>query len=191
VPPRPLDARKVPDARAASRLEKLGIGRREMRRVQWPGRPEVEAFMQILSCSEVQACHAAAYARFRDLEMPVEPLSLDSFQDECMTQILARGLRDPEHPKELPLATDAADLRDNTTVHERAAVFQLYADFVAEMDPDPTRLPPDLVHQIEELVKKKGETWLRELVSSSLASSSPTSDSQPESSPTGSSRSSS
>lgn len=187
APPR----REPTEARAQSRLAQLGIGTRELQRVEWPGRSDVSCLIRLLTCDEVQGCHAAAYVRFRELGLPVEPVTMALFEDECVTQILARALRDAERPEDLPFAVDAADIREHTTVNERAAVFGLYADFAAERDPDPDTLPPSLVHELEDLVKKKGVAYLRGLVSSALATSAPTSGSQPESSPTGSSESSS
>jgi hypothetical protein len=117
--------------------------------------------LRVLSCSEVQECQAAAYVRFRELGIPVDVISLALFEDEVLVQILYRACRDPEDPDRLAFCADAADLRDHTTVDERAALFALYRDFCAEQDPDPGELTAELIQEIDEHIKKKDESRLR------------------------------
>lgn len=177
---------RTPEARAESRLAKLRRGKLEYKRARWP-RSDDECLLRVLTCSEVQECQAHAFRRFKELDIPVVPATMSLFEDECLTQVLFRGCRDPNDPERLTYAIDVDDMRDNTTVDERAAMYTVFRDLCEEQDPDPETVSPELLRQIEEAVKKKDAALLRGFGSSALVSFMLSTDSPPSSSPTGSS----
>lgn len=136
-------------------------GKSEIRLATWPGLKNqdgsaVPVALRVLSCSEVQECQADAFRRFQALALdPASPLNILLFEDEVLTQILARACRSVERPHDEAFSLDADDLRENTTVDERAAMFQIYRDFASEIDPAPEDLSPVELDEILSLVKKK------------------------------------
>jgi len=177
------DPRTTPEAkekRAESHLAKLLKGSRQElpKLVQLaiataPGKApvHVEAQLMVLSCTEIQWCHAHAHHRFTEV-LKVAPAELENrqlFQDEVITQVLARALRTVEDI-EKPLATGADDLRDLTTADERAAAFELYYDYQQSVDPARTGMSEPLAREIEELLKKKDASRLGDFGSSLLVS---------------------
>jgi len=156
-------------AAAVTRLALIRQGKTVFRDALWPGL-ELPLKMRVLSCSEVQVCHAAAVERFAKLKIPLnESQNFLLFQDEVLTQVLCLACRDAEDTSKM-FAESADDLRDNTTVDERAAMYLRYRDFQAEVDPDPSEMDQELLGEILDLVKKKDEAGLRTLGSSTLAS---------------------
>ena len=155
-------------ATAATRLALMRRGKREVRDATWPG-THLPVKLVVLSCSEVQECHAEAIARFERLRIPLDVYSVQLFQDELLTQVLFRGCRDPEDIDQ-PFAESADDLRDNTTVDERAAVYDVYRDFQASVDPAPGEMDQELLETILDLVKKKDGARLKAIGLSGLVS---------------------
>lgn len=164
------------NARAESRLAKMRRGKSELRVVVWPGISDAEGqpvavALRVLSCGEVQECHAEANRRFLDLRLPIDSVhTVSLFEDEVMLQLLVRACRNVERPHDEPFAIDAADMRENTTVDERAAMFSLYRDFASEVDPAPDKMSGAEFDEIIELVKKKAEGTLLGLGSRKLVS---------------------
>ncbi len=150
---------RLTEARALSRLGKLRLGTRAMKRITWPGLG-TDCILRVLSREEVQECKADAHERFRKLNMPVDVTTYSDFEEEVANQMLHRACRDVDHPDEQTFAVDADDLRAHTTVDEFAAVLALYRDFQAEHDPGPTEMTPELIREMADLVKKKDRSRL-------------------------------
>lgn len=154
-----LSDKQIREAQAMSRLAKMRIGRRQFKTVGWPGSSDLGCKLQVITCSETQECYAAAVARFKQLELPLNEYTAEQFADEIVTQLLTRACRDAENP-DRPFAIDADDLRDNTTVDERAAMMIRYRDFAREIDPDPTEMSAEDVRDILDAIKKKDKATL-------------------------------
>jgi hypothetical protein len=160
------------DARAESLLARLMRGRREVnsRIFQLPA-VGIPARIYVLSQTEVVQCRSQAYHFLND-GMGLDPNALvnrDAYADEVTLQILARALRDPDDIGK-PLAESVADLRDNTTSDERAAIFDLYVELQREVDPARAEMTEADALEILEHVKKKDSTRLVDIGSSRLAS---------------------
>lgn len=156
------DDRRALRAEAEGRLARMRQGKRVFRDAQWPGDPDLKVKLAVLSCTEVQECHAQAVHRLQK-ELGLEPgatINLPHLQDETLTQILARACRDAEDPSK-PLASDPSDLRDSSTVDERFAMYDAYVQFQNEIDPAPETMSVELRQEIEALVKKKDRAGLR------------------------------
>lgn len=168
-----VDQKTQRQARAVTRLAAIAAGKRQFKDALFPGL-EIPVKFAVLSCTETQECYAAALQRFGELNMEVTPYTVEPFTDELATQVLYRAVREPgeEHGPlyEKRVAADAADLRDSTTVDQRAAAFQAYRDFQHQVDPDPANLSDEELNEILELVKKKDRAALLALGSASLAS---------------------
>jgi hypothetical protein len=177
----------VREIQAEGKLASLMKGRRPVRSARWPVANK-EFSMKILSSSEILASYGDARRYFREVLGidPPTPLDMEQFEAECCTQILFRACREPSKPEET-FATDIDDMRDHTTVDERTAVFEIYDDFRAEHDPNATEMTPELIQQLDELVKKKDLVALRGYGSRVLANYSLFTASRPSTSPTGSS----
>jgi len=156
-----------------------------MRKVEWPG--VGPCILRVLSRQEIQECKAAAHERFRTLKMPVDVTTFGDFEEEVANQLLFRACRDPDRPDDLALATSADELREYTTVDEFAAVFTLYTDLQSEVDPSPTEITPELIGEIEQLIKKKDASRLNAYGSSMLVRCLISGEFQPSTSPTGNS----
>lgn len=143
-------------ADAERRLGALRAPRKQYLERHWPGEPELRFKMAVLSCSDIASARAAAFAYLK-VDLGLEPdstLNLDLYQDEVVTQILFRACRDPENPSE-PFASDAADLRDSSTADERTALWDEYNDWRSSIDPAPDEIPPEVLAEMEDAVKKK------------------------------------
>ena len=157
-------------ARLQSKLASMRRKSTEYRAATWPGL-DLPLKLRLLSNADVQLCHAAALARFEAIGIPTDKmLSVDLFEDEVMLQVLHRACRDPEKPDELTFADDADDLRENTTVDQRAEMFTLYRDFQADYDPRLDAMPAAVVEQIVEALKKKDQRLLRSFGARALSS---------------------
>ena len=169
------DAPGGPETRArqaaVGRLSGLLQGKRRRKAGIWPGDPAIRFQFQVLRNDESQAAQAQAFKHFREtLELdPTLALNLQTFRDEQATQILALAMRDPEDP-DLPLASNAADLRAATDQDDRASLIAQYVDLMDETDPDPGTLSPEVEREILALVKKKDGSGLAAFGSRTLAS---------------------
>lgn len=161
---------------AASRLGKLRGGKRLFKDLRWPGEDDLPLKMRVLSCSELQECQSAAWHRFmtpRDQGgLGLDPTlitNMQIFNDEVVTQVLYLACRDPENTA-ASLAGSVDEMRDETSIDERAAMFNAYLDWQAEIDPAPEQLTPELNREIVELLKKKDRTALSALGGRTLVS---------------------
>lgn len=174
------NAQKEKDARPLSRLAEIARGKRELRPATWPGLG-IACRMRVLSCSEVQECQAAAFVRFQDIKLPIDVYSISLFEDEVITQLLHRACRDQDNPQEQTFAIDAQDLRENTNVDQRAAMFEIYKEFADSVDPSPLDMAPEEVRTILEAIKKKDRITLSSFGLRALVTYLLTTASQPES----------
>lgn len=172
---------------AASRLGKLRGGKRLYKDLKWPGEDDLTLKLRVLSCSELQECQSAAWYRFmcpRDQGgLGLDPTlitNMQLFNDEVITQVLYIACRDPENVN-LPLAGSVDEMRDESSIDERAAMFNAYLDWQAEIDPAPEQLSPELNREIVDLLKKKDRTALSALGGRTLVSYLLSLDSQPSS----------
>jgi hypothetical protein len=179
------------DARLELLIERLGRGKQTFHDFVWPG-GTLMVRLRKLTDSEVQLATAAAVKRFADIGFELIPEASDDFANEIVVQRLWRGLEDPSQPFEdsrfgrcAQLYASADDFRAVTQVEERSAVFDEYCDLAEDTDPAPARLDAKTLSAIEDAVKKKDERALRGYGSSTLRAYLLTTDSPPESSPTG------
>lgn len=154
-----MEKAQIRQAAATTRLALLRKGKRVVKDAVWPGL-DLACKLVVLSCSEVADCHAEAVGFFARKKIPLDMFSVQLFQDEQMTQLLFRGVRDPEDV-EKPFAESADDLRENLDVDQRAAMFDIYRDFQLSIDPSPDEMDQELLKEIIELLKKKDETGWR------------------------------
>jgi hypothetical protein len=185
-----LQDRTAVQAEGERRLARFRQGKKHFLEGHWPGDSELKFKLAVLSCTEVGECRGAAFAHLKvDLKLdPNDVLNLDLYQDEVLTQILFRALRDFEDPSQ-PLAADAKDLRDFMTPDDRSALFDIYSDFRASVDPAPETMDADLYAAIIDAVKKKDMGSLLAFGGRKLAVFLTTGESPPDSSPTGKSES--
>lgn len=161
-------------AEAVSRLATMRKGQRHTKRGVLPG-DGIEFVWRLLSGAEKQAALAAAVQRMEALKLPIELRSYSDLEDECVWQLLAQAMRDPQHPGPSgtypeTLARDADELRELLTVDERDALITAYLDFEDEVDPDPATISDELYAAIETAVKKRDARALRNFGSNLLAS---------------------
>lgn len=162
------DPKAAREARATTRLALIRQGKRITRADVFPGLG-IAVQLAVLSCSEVQECYAEASKRLAALGLELNGYTLEVFNDECATQVLYRAVR-TEDDAARRLAESPEDLRDNTTVDERAALFERYRGFQHAVDPDPAQLTDETLRELLDLVKKKDAIGLAALGSGLLAS---------------------
>lgn len=154
----------------------------------WPGQPELRVRVRSLTNAQVLECRAAAYAELERRLLPVNTFTVDALEEEIMTQILFRVVRQHDDPTK-PFAVSVEDMRDNSTPDERAAMFRVYEEHRATVDPDPDRLDPKSLEELLDAIKKKGPIILRRLGRATLERLLITTVVQLSSSPTGKSES--
>lgn len=185
------------ELQAITRLGAFKRGTRQYKSLHWPVPDDHQCGedcplrfkMRVLTRAEQQECHAAAHVRFDDdLHLnPNETVNLPVYSEEIKVQFMFRALRDHNDPESTTFAESAADLRANTEADELDTVFEKYIDFQQEIDPDGKSLPPEIIEQMRDLVKKKDAKSLRGCGSTALVNFILFLDSQPPTSPTGSS----
>lgn len=175
-----MDLRQAKAVSALARLREAEI----LTPAHWPGHPEMPVKIRSLTSTQVLECRAAAFAELERQRLPVNTFTLDALEEELLTQIIFRVVRNPEEPKQ-PFALSVDDLRDNSTPDERAAMFRVYEEHRAKVDPDPDRMEPDSLEALVDAIKKKGPMVLRQLGRATLERLLLTTVGQLSSSPTG------
>ncbi|HEU02896.1 hypothetical protein LCGC14_0605550 [marine sediment metagenome] len=156
-------------------LERLRKGKDEFRIVRWPGDDSADAVpfaLVPLTCDELQEAYAAAYQRFEQLKLPITIYTADDLHSETNMQILLRAmvlLGDDGKPTTEQLFADGEELRKLLRTDVREALAGEYLELQSEVDPDPADMSPDLIEQIDELVKKKDAAALSATSSTTLA----------------------
>ena len=156
------------EAQALSKLAAMRAGKRHLKPGALPGETAPSFVWRVLTRGEKQECTAAATKRFADIGVPPELRGYQDFEDETITQVLWRAMRDADKP-ERPFATDARELRDLLTADELDVLWTQYADFEEEVNPDEITASPELLAEIDRILKKKDETALISFGSRSLA----------------------
>lgn len=159
-------------ARTATRLAMMMRGKRQLQpfTLRLPG-SDIDARVVVLTCTEIDEAHASAFHYLVDT-LKLDPNALVNrqiFQDEVITQVLTRALRDPADI-DLALAQDAQDARDNFTADERAMLYERYFDYQAQIDPNPALITPEIESLLEDAVKKKDGVRLKDFGSTMLSS---------------------
>lgn len=106
-------------------------------------------------------CYGCAIAALH--EKGVDPADLanrQQLEDETLTQILFRALRQPEGDSDVPFHADADDCRACWTPDERSMLADAYNDFRASIDPDPRQMTNEMLAELKDLAKKKREETL-------------------------------
>jgi hypothetical protein len=170
----------------AAMLERLRKGTDNERICQWPGTEDKESRFRLvpLTCAELQDAYAAAVKRWTELELKVDLYTADDFNSEVHVQIIARSMRTMDD-RLLTLFVSGEELRDKITADERHEIVTEYLALVQESDPDPAAMSPEVIEQIDELVKKKDAATLSGFSSLILSSYIVGMASQSSSSPTG------
>ncbi len=152
----------------------------QVEQTTWPGTTK-EICLQVLSKEGIQLAQSAAVKRFRELELPLpgEDLTfIEDFQEELCVQLLWRACRrawtdeksgERRWDLRYPACPTAEELRSSTTVDQQLAMYAEYRDLEDRHNPDPDKMPAELLEQLVEAVKKKHETRLRSFGSSTLA----------------------
>jgi hypothetical protein len=99
---------------------------------------------------------------------PTLTTNIQLFNDEVVTQILYLACRDFDNVNS-SLAGSVDELRDETSIDERAAMFGHYLDHQSEIDPTGEQLSEEMKHEIVELLKKKDRVALSALGGRALA----------------------
>ncbi len=157
----------------AAMLERLRKGKDEFRVVRWPGTDEDEQPFALvpLTCDELQEAYAAAYQRFEQLKLPITIYTADDLHSETNMQVLLRAmvlLGDDGKPTTEQLFADGEELRKLLRTDVREALAGEYLELQSDVDPDPADMSPDLIEQIDELVKKKDVVALSATSSTTL-----------------------
>jgi hypothetical protein len=169
------------EAKALSLLSAMRQGKRHTRPGKLPGDGAVFSW-QVLTRAEKQECLAAAIGHFAKLGIPAELRAFQDLEDEVVTQVLARAMRDPSEPSR-SFAKDVDEIRELLTVDEIDLLFNGYADVEDEVNPDPAALSDELRDAIEAALKKADERALTSFGARSLGTYMLSLASRPSSSP--------
>ena len=160
-------------SKGAAMIERLRKGKDDFRSIHWPGAADEPPFALVpLTCDELQEAYAAAYRRFDELKLPITIYTADDLHAETNMQILLRAmvlLDDDGQPTTERLFADGDELRTLLRTDIREALAGEYLELQSEVDPDPAQMSPELVEQIDELVKKKDVAALSATSSTTLA----------------------
>lgn len=137
-------------------LEKLKAGKRNIRIVKFPGTDQ-DVAVRIMSNAERQEALFATEDRFKQKKIEVSTTTVEAYDDENTTQILARALRDPDDP-EKPFAKNADQMRDLLNLKEKNALVAEYNAFEDEASPVAETISDEDLDRIFDEVKKKPET---------------------------------
>lgn len=142
-----------------SLLQKLQAGKRNVRRVKFPG-TEVEIGITVLTESEMQEAVFEAERLFKKCGIEVSATTLGTYEKELSTQTLFRAIVDPGQPK-----PDGSCARLFGKIEDLKALFTApkikdeliveYNSLEEECNPSPNLLSEPELMAIFETVKKK------------------------------------
>lgn len=158
-------------APALDKWSKLRLGKKYTRPATWPG-SEIKLRLQVLGYDGVQESMAAAYVRWKKLQLPMPGHDIsfyDFFFEEVTLQMLWRCCRDHDDISK-PACESADKLRADTTVHQRDAMYDEYRDLENEVEPSAAEMDEGLFDEILDLVKKKEVNRLKSYGSNTLSS---------------------
>ena len=141
------------------KLQDLLAGPRIVRVVDWPGRPEVQVGLRVLTGAEQQDALFEAAKRFQLSEgVGVTAATLDGYQDHVSTCRLARALVAPE-PPHASLCATGAELQKWLTDAEKEALLREYLDLEAALNPDLEAMGRDEALALLDGLRKNAAGW--------------------------------
>lgn len=139
-----------------SRLSDMLRGPRAVKIIDWPGRPEVQVGLRLLSGTETLDASQEALAAFKARE-----LSPDDLPEEWSEQItycrLARALVDPQSKQRIFL--DVADLQSALNAVTTEALAAEYLDYEASCNPHPEEMTEQQLDALLEELRKNEASW--------------------------------
>lgn len=152
------------------RLEKMAesLGRSAdlQKVIKWPN-ATAEMVLRVLTTNEQRSADSAALreaqAEFENRSTPRNEAA-EALGIAKAKQVLVKACRNPDDGK--PFFANPKELGDLATIGELHAVYQMYSDFVDEVDPDLESLSEEELEIIDEHIKKKAATALKNIASS-------------------------
>ncbi len=135
-----------------SLLEKLKGGKRNTRKIPFPGTDQ-DVALQVLSNAEKQDALFATEDLFKKKGIRISTTTVEAYEDENATQILARALRDPQDP-ETPFSGNADELRTLLTTGEKDLLVEAYDSFEKEVSPSAKDLTEAELEELVDTLKK-------------------------------------
>lgn len=139
----------------SSLLEKLKGGKRNTRKIKFPGTDQ-DMVLRVLSNAEIQEALFATENRFKAKKIKISSTTVEAYEDENATQILFRALRDPQDP-DRPFAENADELRKLLTRDEKDILVDAYNGLEKEVSPSVTKLSEKELEDLFEGLKKTPE----------------------------------
>lgn len=141
-----------------SLIDKLKAGVKNIKATVWPG-TDYKIGIRILTEAEVQAAHFAVEQLFKKQGIDFTAATVDAYQSEQNTQVLARAIVDPDTRS--PLFKNADELREQIAHPEiKAALTTEYNDWQAECSPALSEMTEERYAELFEDVKKNGPSTL-------------------------------
>lgn len=163
------------DAKAARIAASLGRKREAFVDVAWPGGSRVVR-IEILSSPEMADAVASAADRLAQKFGDRKASALDALElrkRAQMTEIVARAVKDPETGDRLFDSVDTLELA-RVTDDEVGSLWMQYDALEQEIDPDPSKVEPEVLAAFVDAAKKKDAVTLRRIASDSPITSLPT-----------------
>lgn len=133
-------------------LEKIKAGKRNIKTIAFPG-TDREICLQVLTNHETQEAVFATENYFKRVQIEITATTLDAYEDERVTQILFRALKDPEDIKN-SITKDADELRRLLTKEDKELLLQLYTEYERECSPNFTQMSDNEFETLWEDLKK-------------------------------------
>lgn len=168
-PPKRESGRPAPvdQARLKSLAARMGRGRELRKPVAWPG-GEGTVALRVLSVAERDAADAAAIQAVGrsygdDDRVTVRDLA-DAIARARAAHYLALAIEEPDEPG-VPVFSDPEELAAFATEDELTALFNEYADHKSDVDPELVEFNEEEIAIIDQAIKKKDATSLRDIAS--------------------------
>ena len=146
-----------------SALDKIKAGRKQLKKLDFPGMEGVQVALRVLTEAELDECRIESWKWVKE-KFDLAPDSIrghEHYNRELWSQMLFRALIVADGAEELPtpLAVDVENLKEKLTPDERKTLIQELADFTAEVNPRlETEEGKRLVAAVVEEAKKKETT---------------------------------
>jgi hypothetical protein len=154
-------------------LDKLKAGTHNVKTTNWPGAKEQLGF-RVLTEQEIQDAHFATEGLFKKQGIEFSASTVDAYQSEQNTQVLARAIVDvsgPPSPGPRPSLFASADELRGLIGHPdiKAALIDEYNSWQTECSPLLGDMTQDKYDALFESVKKNGPSTLNGLSSKTLS----------------------
>lgn len=149
-------------------LNKLRLSENHRATFSWPGIPELSFQLCALTCSEAQEAVAAAWQRFKDLDLEVTPLLAEEWSAEEITQRLYLAIRELDNHEQRMFA-NAKELRDHSSEPARYEIWQDLDEIEKSIASNFNELTPAVLEEIDDAIKKKDVERLRSFGRNMLA----------------------